>query len=235
MKSEVLERIGIKVKNADNLIKFIPILIIIDNDSLEDKLKILKFHKIPIIKFIQIKVLALDSRELERRITISKSNNFFTEVMLEPLTLLDLNRFSLKKQKTVSFNTKVIPVPFREDKKIEFIELANDEDEFDKILNDTIVNFSPKIKEPESMINTSNIEINQIDKMVSEQNYERYERLNGHLLNILKNIEVISSNKLIDLDDYLMTLVVDFNYTDEEILRKVVNVILKDNEKTMVR
>lgn len=109
MWKEVVNKLGINVKNNDDIIKFLPVITLINNNDFDHKVKILQFHKIPIRRLAQIKILTLAKEELERRITISKSNKFFVDVINEPLTLLDINRFSLKKYKPIV--KKVIAMP----------------------------------------------------------------------------------------------------------------------------
>ena len=95
---KIVNELGISIKDLDNVTKFMPILVIINDDNLSNKIKIFKFHKIPFTRLSQIKVLSLSSSELERRITISKSNNFFVNVMNNPLVLLESSRYSFKKK-----------------------------------------------------------------------------------------------------------------------------------------
>lgn len=221
MKSEVLEKLGIKVKNPDNVIKFLPILSIVDNSSLENKIKILKFHKIPIVKLSQIKIFALESSELERRITISKSNNFFTEVILNPLTLLDFKKYTLKKVKSAPIK-KTIDVPVVKEPSVEFIDTLDLDSEFDSLLDDCIADLNRDEVEylGDFLGNTKVIFTNPINSLVSEEEYERYETLSSLVNNVLQAVDFNLVSRIGSIDDNIMKLILDGHYSNFDILFK---------------
>lgn len=111
---EVVNKLGISVKNignADNVIKFVPSICLVNDTDLEIKIKILQFHKIPLTKLSHIKILGLSKDELQRRITVSKSNNFFIKVINNPLILLDYDKYTLKKRNIqIERKAKIVPL-----------------------------------------------------------------------------------------------------------------------------
>ncbi len=221
MKSEILEKIGIKVKNEDNIIKFLPALSIVNNDSLDSKIKILKFHKIPISKLSQIKIFGLDSSELERRITVSKSNNFFAKIVLNPLLLLETSMFSLKKTKTYEPVKRIKVVPVKEKKSVEFIDYLTTSDEFDNLIEDSEIDLSLIDFQPEEKINNTSVILkHQINSYISEESYDRFEKLSSMVNKIIQTIDFNLGGIISNVDDNIMKLIVDGNYTDFEILYK---------------
>lgn len=268
MKSEVLEKIGIKVKNPDNVIKFLPILSIIDNESLENKIKILKFHKIPISKLSQLKILALESSELERRITVSKSNNFFTEVILNPLILMNVKKFKLNKikekkievYKPVENKIKMIPIKIEEpvvfEEKINVDKIITNtiEDEFDKLLSECTVEqeeveFLEHAEESNEVISNNFF----TGCALSEEDYDRYEKLSNLVNNILQTIDFNLVSRIMMVDENLTSLILENKYSDYEILlgvlsynsdltseeglklRQVISMIINNNEFVKAR
>lgn len=224
MNNEILKTLGIKVKNTDNITKFLPVLSIINNLSLDAKIKILKFHKIPISKLSQLKILALESSELERRITISKSNNFFPEIILEPLKLLDITRYSLKKTKKITVN-KVIDIPVKKEDKTEFIEFLGEEEFTDLIISEEKVeqNLEEEVEFLDFLEPSRKPEVFENDDLfMTEEHFEKYEKLSLLITDILEFLDFDLTNRMSYVDENLIKYVVA-GCNDFEILYKALS------------
>lgn len=243
MWNEILKKIGVNIKNEDNIVKFTPVLSIINDSNLDNKIKILKFHKIPILKLSQLKVFAHNSEELERRITISKSNNFFVDVMNDPLLLLDSSKYCFQKKiieavspgyKTI--NPNMTPAKLKaadeviEEKKSDefslFDQLAGEISEHNPI------EFLGEIQE-KVVVSAKEILNKPLTNLLDDVKFVKFEELTGKVNNILQTLDfdLISKNPFID--DNIMKLLVSSDLSDRQVLSESFsfNTNLNEEEK----
>ncbi|MFI3260588.1 MAG: hypothetical protein R3Y13_02625 [bacterium] len=236
MYNEIVEKLNIKVKGNDHFIKFLPVLIIINDSEIDNKIKILQFHKIPIRKLSQVKVLALTKEELERRITISKSNGFFIDIMKNPLSLLDVNRFSLVKKQLDT--KKVISMPKVIDEEVKevpnvispanqsILDSSKKESIYEMIAEpkaeEVVISKKNKVIDSKTVIKCSidveNILIKPITSLLTEESFIRYETLSVVANDVLNLIDLDLTSRNVDMENNIMKLVVNNNYNDNEIL-----------------
>lgn len=236
MRSEILENLGINVKNKENIIKFLPVMCIIDDSSLNNKIKILKFHKIPLTSLSQLKVLGLSSSELERRITVSKSNDFFVEVINNPLTLLKSDKFMFRNKKPEEFLEPFLVEEFVQLPK-EVVEQKTSQEEIVPVIEeDKVMNLEEKTSDLLSLIDSADeVKEEEVKKIfivpkskeveeslpsLNEYEYFKYERLATLATRVSQCINIDLVSRGIDIDLRLMKLIKVSDFTDEEILYK---------------
>lgn len=81
--------------------KFIPLFDLVNDNDLKFKLQILSFNNIQIERPSQWKVFALPLKELQRRITIVKSNGTIGNIIYNPLLLLDSSLYYVRQRNII--------------------------------------------------------------------------------------------------------------------------------------
>ena len=95
MKQNFAEKIKLlkDLKKIDQIYKIIPILTVVSFEELDENIKMLNEVGITISHIYEVKICALNSEELHRRLDYIRKNSLFDKYIKNPLKLLDSRDF----------------------------------------------------------------------------------------------------------------------------------------------